>query len=178
MAGCIDLLVVCHPLLQMLVQFWRWWASHRRTGQQRRSFLKNFKFSRCCTQYSCTHKSMNTISLLRVLLCERRWQPSTDCQMTTQVILHGKGDSSVKYSSCPLFYELCNERQLNNLIFCFQLNSSLSNECLTFCRFPLPSSAWRCLLNRFGLILTQFLPTLFLYHHFCMLSSFIRTTHI
>lgn len=39
----------------MLAQFWRWWASLKTIGQQRKWCLKNFKFSRFCAQHSYTH---------------------------------------------------------------------------------------------------------------------------
>lgn len=48
--------------------------------------------------------------------------------------------------------------------------------CFTFCRFPLPSSVWRCLRNRFGLILTHFIPTLFP-RYFCMSSPLSCPIH-
>ncbi len=47
--------------------------------------------------------------------------------------------------------------------------------CFTFCRLPLPSSVWRCLLNRFGLIL-HFIHTLFP-HYFCTSSPLSCPMH-
>lgn len=48
---------------------------------------------------------------------------------------------------------------------------------LIFCRFPCPSSVWRCLLNRFGHIQIHFLPTLFTISAYLLCSLPIFVPH-